>query len=139
MVYFLIRLFASLLLSFKSSLCVLNNSLYQMSFANTFSQAVACLLSLLMSFTERQCHSVLFYFYFFVFFAISLATSLAYGGSQARGPIGAVATGLQQSHSNAGTEPHLQLHHSSQQRWIINPLCKAGDRTHNLMVPHRIR
>ena len=30
------------------------------------------------------------------------------GGSQARGLIGAVATGLRQSHSNAGSEPHLQ-------------------------------
>ena len=27
------------------------------------------------------------------------------------------------------------LHHSSQQRCILNPLSEAGDRTHNLMVP----
>ena len=33
---------------------------------------------------------------------------MAYGGSQARGRIGAVATGLRQSHSNAGSEPRLQ-------------------------------
>ena len=33
------------------------------------------------------------------------ATLKAYGGSQARGRIGAVATGLYQSHSNAGSEP----------------------------------
>ena len=32
----------------------------------------------------------------------------AYGGSQARGPIGIIATGLRQSHSNVGSEPHLQ-------------------------------
>ena len=32
----------------------------------------------------------------------------AYGGSQARDLIGAVATGLRQSHSNAGSEPRLQ-------------------------------
>ena len=31
------------------------------------------------------------------------------------------------------------LHHSSQQRQILNPLCKARDRTCNLMVPSRIR
>ena len=31
----------------------------------------------------------------------------AYGGSQARGLIGAVAAGLCHSHSNAGSEPHL--------------------------------
>ena len=33
---------------------------------------------------------------------------MAYGGSQARGLIGAVAAGLRQRHSNAGSEPHLQ-------------------------------
>ena len=32
----------------------------------------------------------------------------AYGSSQAGGPIGAVATGLRQSHSNAGSELHLR-------------------------------
>jgi len=31
----------------------------------------------------------------------------AYGGSQARGLMAAVATGPHQSHSNAGSEPHL--------------------------------
>ena len=41
-------------------------------------------------------------------FAISWAAPAAYGGSQARGLIGAVATGLRQSHSNAGSEPRLQ-------------------------------
>ena len=48
------------------------------------------------------------FFFFFCLFAISWAAPAAYGGSQARGPIGAVATGLRQSHSNAGSEPHLQ-------------------------------
>ena len=47
--------------------------------------------------------------YLFIYlFAISWAAPVAYGGSQARGRIGAVATGLRQSHSNAGSEPHLQ-------------------------------
>ena len=43
-----------------------------------------------------------------VIVAISWAAPAAYGGSQARGRIGAVATGLHQSHSNAGSEPRLQ-------------------------------
>ena len=47
-------------------------------------------------------------FFFVFFFAISWAAPTAYGGSQARGLIGAVATGLRQSHSNAGSEPCLQ-------------------------------
>ena len=47
-------------------------------------------------------------FFFFFFFAISWAAPSACGGSQARDQIGAVATGLCQSHSNTGSEPHLQ-------------------------------
>ena len=31
------------------------------------------------------------------------------------------------------------LHHSSLQRQILNPLSKARGRTHNLMVPSRVR
>ena len=42
------------------------------------------------------------------FFAISWSAPMAYGGSQARGPIGAVAAGLRQNHSNEGSEPRLQ-------------------------------
>ena len=41
-------------------------------------------------------------------FAFSRATPMAYGGSEARGLIGAAATGLHQSHSNMGSEPRLQ-------------------------------
>ena len=44
----------------------------------------------------------------FRLFAFSRATPAAYGGSQARDRIEAVAAGLRHSHSNAGTEPHLQ-------------------------------
>ena len=75
------------------------------------------------------------FFFFFVFFclffvvvvvvvAISWAAPAAYGGSQARGLIGAVAA---------------SLHHSSQQRWILNLLSKARDQTCNLIVPSWIR
>ena len=39
------------------------------------------------------------------FFAISWAALAAYGGSQARGLIGAVASSLRHSHSNTGSEP----------------------------------
>ena len=44
------------------------------------------------------------FFFLFVFFAISWATPMAYGGSQARGPFRAVAADLRQSHSNARSE-----------------------------------
>ena len=45
---------------------------------------------------------------FFVFMLFLWATPTAYGGSQARGLIRAVAPGLRQSHSNSGSEQLLQ-------------------------------
>ena len=53
-------------------------------------------------------YQLITFFFFFGLFAISRAVPTAYGGSQARGPIGAVASGLGQSHSNAGSELRLQ-------------------------------
>ena len=52
------------------------------------------------------------------------AAPVASGGSQARGQIGAVVAGLCHSLSNARSEPSLicNLHHSSRQCWILNPL-----------------
>ena len=45
--------------------------------------------------------------FFFFFFGLFRAALVAYGSSQARGLIGAVATGLSQSHSNTRSELHL--------------------------------
>ena len=42
-----------------------------------------------------------------VYVCLFRAIPLAYGSSQARGEIGAVAASLHYSHSNAGSEPHL--------------------------------
>ena len=48
-------------------------------------------------------------FYLFIYlFLLYRAALMAYGGSQARGPVRAVAAGLRQSYSNAGSEPCLQ-------------------------------
>ena len=62
--------------------------------------------------THNACmgFSFLFFFFFFflVLFGISWAAPVAYGGSQARGLIRAVAAGLRQSHSSVGSEPHLR-------------------------------
>ena len=44
----------------------------------------------------------------FFFFNLFRATPIAYGSSQARGQIRAVAASLHHSHSNAGSEPHQQ-------------------------------
>ena len=71
--------------------------------------------------------------------AISWAAPAAYGSSQARGRIGAVAASLCQSHSNAGSEPRLQPTPQLTAMPIVNPLSKRRDRTRNLMVPSQIR
>ena len=42
-------------------------------------------------------------FFFFCLFCLFRVAHMAYGGSQARGPIGVVAAGLCQSHSNTGS------------------------------------
>ena len=52
--------------------------------------------------------SYFIFFFLCVFLPLSRAAPAAYGGSQARGPIGAVAASLRQSHSNVGSEPRLQ-------------------------------
>ena len=81
----------------------------------------------------------------FIYFAFSRATPMAYGGSQTRGLIGAVAAGLCHSYSNSGSEllqaapSHVcNLHHSLWQCWFLNPLSEAKDRTHNLIIVSRI-
>jgi len=61
---------------------------------------------------KKHCHKNLYAveydtFFFFVFLLFLWAAPTAYGGSQARGPIGAVAPSLSQSHSNAGSKPRL--------------------------------
>ena len=75
----------------------------------------------------------------FFFFCPFRAAPPAYGGSQARSLIGAVAASLHQSHSNTRSEPVCKVHHSSWQRQIVNPLSEARYRTCTLMVPSRIR
>ena len=61
-------------------------------------------------------------------FCLFRATPTAYGGSQVRVLIGAVA-----AYTTATATPDLShicdLHHSSQQRQILNPLKEARDRT----------
>ena len=64
-------------------------------------QVVASLVELSSSFLRN---TPFFFFFFFCLFAISRAAHVAYGGSQARGPIGAIAAGLRHSHSNMGSE-----------------------------------
>ena len=48
------------------------------------------------------------YFFILFFLYFSRAAPVSYGGSEARGLIGAVVAGLCQSHSNGGSEPCLK-------------------------------
>ena len=59
----------------------------------------------------------LFFFFFF----------MAYGNSQARGLIGAAAAGYATATALPDRSPTCDLHHSSRQCQILNPLNKARD------------
>ena len=64
----------------------------------------------------------LIYLYFILFYYLILlfrAAPAAYGGSQARGPIGAVTAGLCHSHSNARVE--LRLRPTPQLTAMLDP------------------
>ena len=68
--------------------------------------------------------SLFIYLFIYLVFCLFRAAPMAYGGSQARGLIGAVPA---------------SLHHSSQQCWILKPLSEARDRNRVLMDASRIR
>ena len=57
--------------------------------------------------SRSRFESLLFIYFLFFNFCLFRATPKAYEGSQARGPVGAVATGLHHSHSNEGSKLHL--------------------------------
>ena len=78
----------------------------------------------------------LIYVYVFCLFKTAPAT---YGGSQARGLIGASSASLHHSHSNIRSELRQRPTPSSRQHWILNLVSEARDRTCNLMVPSWIR
>ena len=53
------------------------------------------------------CHCLVWNLFFFFFSLLFRAALVAYGRSQARGQIGAVAMGLYHSQSNVGSKPSL--------------------------------
>ena len=66
------------------------------------------------------------------------ATPAAYGGSQARGPKELQLLTYTTATATSDLSCICDLHHSSWQCKILNPLSEARDWTHNLMVPSRI-
>ena len=80
----------------------------------------------------------------FFIFCLFRTAPMAYGGSQARGQIRAVAPGLHHSHNHMGSKPCLQptpqltaIGVTSSQ--ILNPLTEARDWTYILMDTSLIR
>ena len=69
------------------------------------------------------------YFLFLFFFWGEGPAPIAYGNSQARGWIRAIAASLHQSHSNGRSKPLLWPTPSSWQCWILNPMGEARDQT----------
>jgi len=65
---------------------------------------------------------------------------MAYGGSQTRGQMGAIATGLRHSHSNTGSEPHLQTTPQLQQCQIrAVSVTYTTTHSHVTSLTHRAR
>ena len=69
--------------------------------------AVGCYFVAFMKEGELQLQSSTLLSFFFLLLLFR-ASCMAYGGSQARGRVGAIAAGLHHSHSNVGSEPCLQ-------------------------------
>ena len=80
----------------------------------------------------RRTWSLLLFFSFFFSFLFRTAPT-EYGGSQAGGPIRAVAAGLQTATAMQDPSCICDLHHSSQKCQILNPLSGARDQTCVLM------
>ena len=79
-----------------------------------------------------------FSFLFFFFFGLLRAAPVAYRDSQARGQIGALAVGLHTVILTPDLSHVCDLHHSSQQHRILNPLSEARDQTCVLMDASQI-
>ena len=79
-------------------------------------------------------------FYLFIYlFMLFRALPMAYGSSQAGGQIRAAAASLYHSQSNMGSSRICNLHHSTQQHQILNPLIKGRNWTHVLMDTSQVR
>ena len=71
--------------------------------------------------------------YFILFFCLFRAAPTAYGGSQARGLIGAIAVAYATATATQDPSRVCDLHYSSRQGQILNPLSETRDRTCVLM------
>ena len=78
----------------------------------------------------KNSHYTFFIYFFLIFFVFCLffrATPASYGGSQAKGRIGAVATGVYHNHSNAESEACIRPTPQLMTMPDSYPLSKARD------------
>ena len=78
------------------------------------------------------------YCFLIFYFCLFRAAYTAYGNSQARGPIGAIAAGLCHTMAMPDLSQICKLPQSLWQCWILNPLSGARDWTHILMDTSQI-
>ena len=74
----------------------------------------------------------------FFFLLLFRAAPTVHGGSQAGGPIEAVATAYTTATAMQDPSHICDLHCNSWQCWILKPLSKARDQTCILMDPSRV-
>ena len=74
-----------------------------------------------------------------IFFFSLLFRAEAYGGSQAKGRIWATTAAYTRATATQDTSRICDLHHSSWQSRILNPMNEARDQTCNFTVPSQIR
>ena len=90
-------------------------------------RSIPCASLVMSGFLSTYSVSDTIHVYFFFFIFLFRAVPLAYGGSQARGRIGATAAGLRHSHSNSDPSHVCDVHHSSRQCQIFNPRSEVRD------------
>ena len=86
--------------------------------------------------------SMKFFLFFFSLCLLFMAAPVAFGSSQARGQIRAIAACLCQSHGNARSEPHLRMTPGIKPAsswtlpWVPNPLSYSGNSSiHYIFLP----
>ena len=90
---------------FKILLLIDNEPGYQRALIEMYNEIHVVLMPVnTISITQPMDQGLIFNFLFFFFLVFSRAAPTAYGGSQARGLIRALAAGLHHSHSNAWSE-----------------------------------
>ena len=90
----------------------------------------------------REIFMKILFFFFLVFFPflglLPQHMEVPRLGAELELQLSAYATATATATATPDPSCFCNLHHSSQQRWILSPMGKARDRTRNLIVPSQI-